>query len=129
MNLILKSFINSMPAQQQEPPEQLTEAEKEERAIQGVTDAIAGSLQVQAGDDSRVTYLNLESTDPKLAALKGLAYSGHLPGWPGPPSRESAEAYANQTLVNMFARVVTGDADIEEAVKIAEDELKAVYES
>lgn len=69
------------------------------------------------------------NTDPKLAALKGLAYSGHLPGWPGPPSRQSAEAYANQTLVNMFARVVTGEAEIEEAVKIAEDELKAVYEA
>ena len=69
------------------------------------------------------------NTDPKLAPLKGLAYTGHLPGWPGPPSRQSAEAYANQTLVNMFARVVTGEADIEEAVKVAEDELKAVYEA
>ncbi len=65
--------------------------------------------------------------DPKLAPLKGLAYSGHLPGWPGPPSRQSAEAYANQTLVNMFARVVTGEAGIEEAVKVAEEELKGVY--
>jgi multiple sugar transport system substrate-binding protein len=65
--------------------------------------------------------------DPKLAPLKGLAYTGHLPGWPGPPSRQSAEAYGNQSLVNMFARVVTGEADIEEAIKIAEDELKAVY--
>ncbi|RMF02776.1 MAG: extracellular solute-binding protein [Chloroflexi bacterium] len=68
------------------------------------------------------------NTDPKLGPLKGLAYTGHLPGWPGPPSRQSAEAYANQSLVNMFARVVTGEADIEEAVKVAEDELKSVYE-
>jgi multiple sugar transport system substrate-binding protein len=67
--------------------------------------------------------------DPKLAPLKGLAYTGHLPGWPGPPSRQAAEAYGNQSLVNMFARVVTGEADIEEAIKIAEDELKAVYEA
>jgi hypothetical protein len=29
----------------------------------------------------------------------------------------------------MFARVVTGEADIEEAIKIAEDELKSVYEA
>ncbi len=69
------------------------------------------------------------NTDPKLAPLKGLAYTGHLPGWPGPPSRQSAEAYANQTLVNMFARVVTGTASIEESIKVAEDELKAVYEA
>ena len=67
--------------------------------------------------------------DPKLAPLKGLAYTGHLPGWPGPPSRQAAEAYGNQSLVNMFARVVTGEADVEEAIKIAEDELKAVYEA
>jgi multiple sugar transport system substrate-binding protein len=67
--------------------------------------------------------------DPKLAPLKGLAYTGHLPGWPSPPSRQAAEAYGNQSLVNMFARVVTGEADIEEAIKIAEDELKAVYEA
>jgi multiple sugar transport system substrate-binding protein len=67
--------------------------------------------------------------DPKLAPLKGLAYTGHLPGWPSKPSRQAAEAYGNQSLVNMFARVVTGEADIEEAIKIAEDELKAVYEA
>ncbi len=67
--------------------------------------------------------------DPKLAPLKGLAYTGHLPGWPALPSRQAAEAYGNQSLVNMFARVVTGEADIEEAIKIAEDELKAVYEA
>jgi multiple sugar transport system substrate-binding protein len=69
------------------------------------------------------------NTDPKLAPLKGLAYTGHLPGWPGPPSRQSAEAYANQTLVNMFAAVVTDLMDIEEAVSTAEEELKAVYEA
>ena len=66
--------------------------------------------------------------DPKLAPLKGLAQTGHLAGWPGPTSRESGEAYANQTLVNMFASVIAGD-DIETAVKRAEDELKAVYEA
>ena len=66
------------------------------------------------------------NTDPKLAPLKGLAQTGHLAGWPGPSSRESGEAYANQTLVNMFASVIAGD-DIETAVKRAEDELKGVY--
>ena len=68
------------------------------------------------------------NTDPKLQPLKGLAKTGHLAGWPGPTSRQSGEAYANQTLVNMFASVIAGD-DIETAVKRAEDELKAVYEA
>ncbi|RME86026.1 MAG: extracellular solute-binding protein [Caldilineae bacterium] len=66
--------------------------------------------------------------DPKLAPLKGLAKTGHLAGWPGPASRQSGEAYANQTIVNMFASVIAGE-DIETAVKRAEDELKAVYEA
>ncbi|RME78408.1 MAG: extracellular solute-binding protein [Chloroflexi bacterium] len=67
--------------------------------------------------------------DPKLKLAKGLAKEGHLAGWPGPPSRQSGEAYSNQTLVNMFASVITGEATIEEAVKRAEQELKAVYEA
>jgi hypothetical protein len=66
------------------------------------------------------------NTDPKLEALKGSADGGHLAGWPGPASRESAEAYENQTIVNMFASVLTG-TDIEEAVTRAEDELSSVY--
>ena len=66
------------------------------------------------------------NTDPALAALKGAADGGHLAGWPGPASRESAEAYENQTIVNMFASVLTG-TDIEEAVATAEAELSAVY--
>jgi multiple sugar transport system substrate-binding protein len=68
------------------------------------------------------------NTDPKLAALKNLGHTGHLPGFPGPPSRQSAEVYANQSLVNMFAAVVTDLMDIEEAVATAEEELKSVYE-
>ncbi len=66
------------------------------------------------------------NTDPKLTALKGAADGGHLAGWPGPASRESAEAYENQTIVNMFASVLTG-TDIEDAVLRAEEELSAVY--
>jgi multiple sugar transport system substrate-binding protein len=68
------------------------------------------------------------NVDPKLAPLKGLAKTGHLAGWPGPTSRQSGEAYANQTLVNMFASVIAGD-DIETAVARAEEELKTVYEA
>ncbi len=64
--------------------------------------------------------------DPQLAPLKGAADGGHLAGWPGPASRESAEAYENQTIVNMFASVLTGTS-IEDAVAAAEAELTPVY--
>ena len=66
--------------------------------------------------------------DPNLAPLKGTADGGHLPGWPGLPNRQSAEAYENQTIVNMFASVVNGDS-VDAAITRAANELKAVYEA
>jgi multiple sugar transport system substrate-binding protein len=68
------------------------------------------------------------NVDPAYKPLKGLAHSGHMPGWPAKPSRASGEAYSNQSLVNMCAAVLLGE-DIDTAVKRAEDELKAVYEA
>ncbi|WBB54661.1 extracellular solute-binding protein [Verrucosispora sp. WMMD573] len=68
------------------------------------------------------------NSEPKLDGLGGLAADGRMPGWPGPASRRSAQAYNNQTIVNMFARVISGSASIDEAVRAAEDELKKVYE-
>jgi multiple sugar transport system substrate-binding protein len=67
------------------------------------------------------------NVDPKLAIAKGMAHNGNVTGYPLPPSANSAKAYQNRTIVNMFARVVTGDATIDEAMANAEDELKAVY--
>ena len=40
-----------------------------------------------------------------------------------------AVLHSLSSIVNMFAQVVTGEADMEEAIKIAADELKAVYEA
>jgi multiple sugar transport system substrate-binding protein len=67
------------------------------------------------------------NVDPKLAVAKGLAHGGNVTGYPLPPSANSAKVYQNRTIVNMFARVITGDATIDEAVATAEEELKAVY--
>lgn len=66
------------------------------------------------------------NVDPKLAALRGTADGGHLPGWPGPASRESATAYEQQTIVNMFAAVATGDG-IDSAIDRAAAELATAY--
>ncbi|MEM9134889.1 MAG: extracellular solute-binding protein [Actinomycetota bacterium] len=68
------------------------------------------------------------NVDPKLGALKGTANGGHLPGWPGPASRASATAYEQQSVVNMFAAVATGDG-IDSAISRAEAELKTAYEA
>jgi multiple sugar transport system substrate-binding protein len=67
------------------------------------------------------------NVDPKLAIAKGLAHGGNVTGYPLSPSANSAKVYQNRTIVNMFARVITGDASIDEAVSTAEEELKAVY--
>ncbi|TDG12896.1 polysaccharide biosynthesis tyrosine autokinase [Seongchinamella unica] len=62
------SLTSLLPAREQAPPVQLTAAEKEEQAIQGVTGYVAGGLDVQPVDYSYLAYLSFESTDPKLAA-------------------------------------------------------------
>ncbi len=67
------------------------------------------------------------NVDPKLALAKGLAHGGNVTGYPLPPSAKSAKAYQNRTIVNMFARVIAGESSIDEAMNIAEDELKSVY--
>ena len=67
------------------------------------------------------------NSEAKLKGLKGLAAGGHMPGWPGPASRQSAQAYNNQTIVNMFARVISGKATAEESIRVAEGELQKVY--
>lgn len=61
--------LNSLlPAREQEPPIQLTQEEKDELAIQGITAAIAGGLKVSPVEYSYVVYLSYESTDRQLAA-------------------------------------------------------------
>jgi multiple sugar transport system substrate-binding protein len=69
------------------------------------------------------------NVDPKLAVAYKLAEGLHLSGYPLQPSAKSAKVYQNRSIVNMFARVIVGEATIEEAVGQAEDELKQVYEA
>ena len=69
------------------------------------------------------------NVDPKLKVAYKLAEGLHLSGYPLSPSAKSAKVYQNRSIVNMFARVIVGEATIEEAVTQAEEELKAVYEA
>jgi succinoglycan biosynthesis transport protein ExoP len=61
----LKSLL---PAREKEPPVQLTQEEKDEQAILGITSAVAGGLQLSPVEHSYVVYLDFESTDRQLAA-------------------------------------------------------------
>lgn len=69
------------------------------------------------------------NVDPKLKVAYKLAEGLHLSGYPLPPSAKSAKVYQNRSIVNMFARVIVGEATIDEAMAQAEEELKAVYEA
>jgi hypothetical protein len=64
--------------------------------------------------------------DPKLKVFKGLGKNGLLPGWPGPASRASGEAFNRQVLVNMFGRVLAGET-IDKSIQSTEAELKSIY--
>lgn len=64
--------------------------------------------------------------DPKIAIMGKIPKYVRMPGYPGPPSRQSSEAMVKYVVVNMFARAVKGTST-EETIKIAEDELKRIY--
>jgi len=69
------------------------------------------------------------NTEAALTSVDLAAYVGaHLPGWPGVPAIEATLVYGNQTIVNMFAAVATGES-IERSVQRATTELIRVYET
>ena len=47
-----------------------------------------------------------KAPDPKLQVVTEAIQWGRLPGWPGPPTRESAEVHAKFILVDMAQQVV-----------------------
>ena len=61
--------LNSLkPAEQQQPPELVTAAEAEARAIASITGSIVGGLTVRPVDYSYLVYLQYESGNPEIAA-------------------------------------------------------------
>lgn len=62
------SLETLLPAREKTPPFQLSEQEQEERAIQSVTNAVAGGLSSEAVQFSLVAHLSYTSTDRNLAA-------------------------------------------------------------
>jgi hypothetical protein len=64
--------------------------------------------------------------DPKLRVVGEVIQYGRLPGWPGPPTRESAEVHAKFVLVDMAQNVVKGMA-IPQAIDQAVAEMRRIY--
>jgi multiple sugar transport system substrate-binding protein len=67
-----------------------------------------------------------KARDPKLAVVPKAIEWGRLPGWPGPPTRESAEVHAKYVLVDMAQNVVKG-TPIPQAIEQTVAELKRIY--
>lgn len=68
-------------------------------------------------------------TDPRLEGLASGLAEGRMPGWPLPPSLEAALVYQNNSIVNMFNAVGSGDLTVSAAVSVATDQLRRVYET
>lgn len=64
--------------------------------------------------------------DPKLEVARLIPKYVRIPGYPGPPTRRSAEAMAKMVIVNMFARAAKG-MSTPDTVKQAEADLKEIY--
>ncbi len=67
--------------------------------------------------------------DPKLSAFKGLMETGHVFGWPGTPSAEASQVAVNFVIVDMFARVASGVASIDESISMALEQIDDIYNS
>jgi multiple sugar transport system substrate-binding protein len=66
------------------------------------------------------------NSDPRIKGLKDTAKYIHLPGYPGPPTRASAEIQSKFIIVDMFAKAVQG-TPTKEAVLWAESEMMKIH--
>jgi multiple sugar transport system substrate-binding protein len=68
--------------------------------------------------------------DPKMKPFQQVVKPGKWPGWPAPPSKQSAQAQTQYVVADMFAKSLQdgGNGDLESAVKEAEARLKSIFE-
>jgi multiple sugar transport system substrate-binding protein len=68
--------------------------------------------------------------DPKMKSFQQVVKPGKWPGWPAPPSKQTAQAQTQYITADMFAKSLqnNGTGDLESAVKEAESRLKAIFE-
>ncbi len=65
-------------------------------------------------------------TDPRIKGFKDNAKYIHLPGYPGPPTREAAEIQSKFIIVDMFAKAIQG-TPTKEAILWAESEITKIH--
>ena len=68
--------------------------------------------------------------DPKMKSFQQVVKPGKWPGWPAPPSKQTAQAQTQYIVADMFGKSLqnNGAGDAESAVKEAESRLKAIFE-
>jgi multiple sugar transport system substrate-binding protein len=69
------------------------------------------------------------NADPKMKAFQQVVKPGKWPGWPAPPSKQTAQAQTQYIVADMFAKSLqaNGTGDVESAVKEAEARLQAIF--
>ena len=65
-------------------------------------------------------------SDPRIKGFKDTAKYIHLPGYPGPPTRASAEVQSKFIVVDMFNKVIQGTS-AKEAIRWAESEMAKIH--
>ncbi|HEY4025072.1 MAG TPA: ABC transporter substrate-binding protein [Candidatus Dormibacteraeota bacterium] len=67
--------------------------------------------------------------DPKMKPFQQVVQPGKWPGWPAPPSKQTAQAQTQFIVADMFAKSLqdNGNGDVESAVKEAESRLQAIF--
>ena len=66
------------------------------------------------------------SANPIMAPFAVAGVAGQTPGYPGEPNAKAAEVLTKYLIGNMFAAAIKGGS-AEEAVKVCEGQLKAIY--
>ena len=68
--------------------------------------------------------------DAKMKPFQQVVKPGKWPGWPAPPSKQTAQSQTQFIVADMFAKSLqdNGNGDVESAVKEAESRLKAIFE-
>jgi multiple sugar transport system substrate-binding protein len=67
--------------------------------------------------------------DPKMKSFQQVVKPGKWPGWPAPPSKQTAQAQTQYIVADMFAKSLQngGAGDVESSVSEAESRLKSIF--
>ena len=66
--------------------------------------------------------------EPRNLPYRDSLVSSHLPGWPAPISRQTAESVAKYVVVDMFAKACIGKST-KEVIAEAKGQLRQIYKT